>query len=88
MTQEKMRKVITACVSAATVLLVLLLSFLIYQWITIGVKNRRIEQLENEIADIEKTLQEDTEEARWYEEGPGKSWAAIELGYVLPESGD
>ncbi|MBQ7948655.1 MAG: hypothetical protein IJ284_02725, partial [Clostridia bacterium] len=78
----------TACVSAATVLLVLLLSFLIYQWITIGVKNRRIEQLEQEIADIEKTLQENTEEALWYEEGPGKAWAAIELGYIVPESGD
>ena len=46
MTQEKMRKVIAACVSAATVLLVLLLSFLIYQWVTIAVYNKRIAELE------------------------------------------
>ena len=87
MTQEKMRKVIAACVSAATVLLVMLLGYLIYQWVTISVKNKRIEQLEKDIAEIEQTIKEGEEEARWYEEGPGKAWAAIEKGYI-PGSGD
>ena len=50
MTQEKMRKVITACVSAATVLLVLLFSYLVYQWVTIGVLNKRIAEAEAEVA--------------------------------------
>ena len=50
MTQDKMRKVITACVSAATVLLVFLMSFLIYQWISIGVYNRKIDKVEAKIA--------------------------------------
>ena len=50
MTQEKMRKVIAACVSAATVLLVTLLSVLIYQWVTISIYNKRIVSAEEEVA--------------------------------------
>ena len=49
MTQEKMRKVITALASAATVLLITLFSYLVYQWITIAVYNKRIKELEAEI---------------------------------------
>ena len=49
MTQDKLRKVITACVSAATVLLTVLLSYLIYQWATIAVYNKRIDKLEAEV---------------------------------------
>ena len=56
MTQEKMRKVIAACVSAATVLLMMLLGYLIYQWTTIAVYNKRIDKLETEIAYLEQVL--------------------------------
>ncbi len=49
MTQEKMRKVIAACVSAATVLLVTLLSVLVYQWVTIAVLDDRIVSAEAEV---------------------------------------
>ena len=50
MTQEKMRKIITACVSAGTLLLVVLLSVLIYQWIKIGVLNNKLKKAEAEEA--------------------------------------
>ncbi len=65
MTQEKMRKIITACVSAATVLLVLLFSFLVYQWITIAVKNDKIKKVEQEIQAIQQqiALLEDEEDS-------------------------
>ncbi len=53
MTQDKMRRIITAVVAAATVLLVFLLGFLIYQWITIGVLNDKIKKVEGEIADCQ-----------------------------------
>ena len=49
MTQEKMRKVIAACVSAATVLLVTLLSVLVYGWVTIAVLDDRIVSAEAEV---------------------------------------
>ena len=58
MTQDKMRKIITACVSAATVLLVFLTCFLIYQWITIAVYNNRIEKLEKANAEIAERNEE------------------------------
>ena len=87
MTQEKMRKVIAACVSAATVLLVLLLSFLIYQWITIRVLEKREQERLEEIKQIEELIRQGEEEAQWFESGPGKLWAAIENGWV-PEAGD
>lgn len=50
MTQEKMRKLITACVTAATVLFVVLLSFLIYQWIRLATLNKKIADAEAEVA--------------------------------------
>ena len=56
MTQDKMRKVIAACVSAATVLLTVLLSYLIYQWVTIAVYNKRIDKLETEIAQLQQIV--------------------------------
>jgi hypothetical protein len=40
MTQDKLDKVIVACVSAATALLVFLLGFLVYQWIAIANLNK------------------------------------------------
>ncbi len=66
MTQEKMRKLITACVSAATVLLAFLLGFLIYQWITIGVKNDKIKRVEAEIAQLESAIEQAEEDADFY----------------------
>jgi len=86
MTQDKLRKTIAACVSAATVLFVLLLGYLIYQWITMAALDKREEQLQAEIAGINQTISAGEEEALWYEEGPGKTWAAIELGYTVPET--
>ena len=67
MTQEKMRKVIAACVSAATVLLVLLLSFLIYQWVTIAAYNKRIVQAEAEVAYWEQMVAEAETDLEYYQ---------------------
>ena len=66
MTQEKMRKVIAACVSAATVLLVTLLSYLIYQWVTMAVLDKRIEKLETEIAQLEQVIEQAETDLEYY----------------------
>lgn len=84
MTQEKMRKLITAGVVAATVLLVFLLAFLIYQWIKIGVLNNRIEKIEAENARLEETLNKGTQDAEYYESVMGQEWLAFEKGFVRP----
>ena len=83
MTQEKMRKVIAASVSAATVLFVLLLSYLIYQWIAIAVYDARIRELEAENARLEQAIEEGTMDAEWYE--MNQEWLAMHEGWVKAE---
>ena len=67
MTQEKMRKVIAACVSAATVLLTMLLGYLIYQWVTMAVLDKRIDKLETEIAQLEQIIAMGEEDLEYYQ---------------------
>lgn len=81
MTQEKMRKVIAACVSAATVLFVFLLSYLVYQWVMLAVLDRREKELEAEIQKLQQTIEKGTEEAEYYESVLGKNWLAIHQGW-------
>ena len=85
MTQEKMRKLIVACAVAATLLLVLLLGVLIYQWIKIGVYNSRIKEIEQEIARLEEMNDQDKTTAEYYESIMGKEWLAFQNGFVRPD---
>lgn len=85
MTQEKMRKVIAACVSAATVLFVLLFTYLVYQWVTLAVLNEREQKLQEEIARLEQTLEDDTKVAEHYESELMKQWLAIQQGWRAEE---
>ena len=79
MTQDKLRKVITACVSAATVLLVFLLGFLTYQWITIATLNKKIAKAEAEVAYWEQECQKSEGTADYYENDFYLKWALEEL---------
>ena len=85
MTQDKMRKLIVACAVAATLLLVLLLGVLIYQWIRIGVLNGRLQQIEQENARVEETIAQGTKDAEYYESIMGKEWLAFQNGFVRPD---
>ncbi len=82
MTQDKMRRVITACVSAATVLLVFLLGFLIYQWIEIGIKNKKIKEIEQEIAVLEQVNGELGEDLEYYKSEFYLQWRLQEMGLI------
>ena len=82
MTEEKMRKVITASVVAATTLIVFLLAVLVYQWITLGVLNNRKDKLLQENAALEEQIQKGGETAEYYESVMGKEWLAFQEGFV------
>ncbi len=82
MTQDKLRRIITACVSAATVLLVFLTCFLIYQGITKAVLDKRIDRLEKANAEIEKKNEELLGEAEHWESDLGKEWLAFQNGFI------
>lgn len=67
MNQEKMRRIVTACVSACTVLFVLLLSFLVYQWIYKAQLDKKEKRLLAEIAYYEKLLEDQSDMLDYYE---------------------
>ncbi|MBQ8295931.1 MAG: hypothetical protein IJX87_05815 [Clostridia bacterium] len=79
MTQEKMRKVISASVAAATLLLVILLGFLVYQGIRGAVLDKRIAKLETEIAVLEEQLETGEKDVAFYESEAYLKWAIEEL---------
>ena len=82
MTQEKMRKVITASVVAATTLVVFLLAVLVYQWITLGVLNNRKAKLEQENTVLQEQIEKGGETAEYYESLMGKEWLAFQEGFI------
>lgn len=84
MTQDKMRKVITASVVAGTTLLVILLSFLIFTFVKIGVLNRREKALIAETNALEELKEQGEINASWYE-GPGQLWLAYEKGWLYQQ---
>lgn len=79
MTQDKMRRIITACVSAATVLFVCLLSFLIYQWITIANLNTKIAEAEETVAYWTEQNENAETDLEFYESELYLKWALGEL---------
>ena len=82
MTQEKMRKLITAFVTAGTALLVFLLGVLVYQWITIGVNARREKKIRAEIASYEELLANAENDLAYYESDYYKWLESIKLESV------
>ena len=84
MTQEKMRKVITASAVAGTLLLVFLLTYLVGQWITIGVFNNRIRKMEEDNARWEEVVAKNEKDAEYYESVFGKDHLAWLQGYIRP----
>ncbi len=83
MTQDKLRRIITACVVAGTTLLVVLLSVLIFQWVKLGVLNKRINKVSAENAAWQQMIKDGEEEAKYYEHGTGMFWLAIKEGWIL-----
>lgn len=85
MTQDKMRKIITAGVAAATLLLVFLFSFLVYQGISIAILNKKIADQKAENQRYEEIIEQKKYDAEYYESVFGKEWLAFQEGFVRPE---
>ena len=82
MTQDKLKRVITACVSAATVLLVFLLGFLTYQWIMIATLDKKIAKAEAEVAYWEQQCKENEGTVDYYESQVYLQIALDQLGLL------
>ena len=82
MTQEKLRRIVTAAVVAGTALFVILLAVLVYQWVTIAVYNKRIEKVNGEIQALEESIAADEESLEYFDSDLGKFWLAMEKGFI------
>ena len=66
MTQEKLRRVVTAAAVAGTILVVGLLIVIVGQIITIAVYNHRIDESEKEIAALEERVEKHESDLEYY----------------------
>ena len=67
MTQDKMRRIVTACVSACTVLFMLLFAYLTYQWIYKNQLEKKERKLLQDIAYYERLLEDKSNMLDYYE---------------------
>ena len=72
MTQEKMTKLVTASVVAATLLLVFLLGCLIFQWITMGVQENRKQYWLSENERMQEIIDSGEKDLNYYQSEVGK----------------
>lgn len=84
MTQDKLRRIVTASVVAGITLLFVLLVTLIYQWITLGVLDNRIQKITAENQKYEQAIQKGTMDAEYYESESGLEFNAWQMGFVRP----
>ena len=82
MTQEKMRRTVTAAVVAATTLVVVLLAVIVYQVIAITVKNKRIKKLEEDIKYYQQIIDGGKLDLEYYESLEGLENAARRDGWT------
>lgn len=85
MTQDKVRKIVTACVVAATTLLLVLLSVLVYQWITLAVLNSRCNKLQAENQAFEQKIEQGEKDLEYYESEAGLEVNAWLQGWIRPK---
>ncbi len=81
MTQDKLKRVVTAVTVAATALLVFLLSYIVYQVIHICVLNAREKELMEDNKRLEETIAKEKLDAEYYESQIGQEWLAFEWGW-------
>ena len=82
MTESKLKRLIVACSVGAVLLIVILISVMLYQIISMSVQKKRIDELDAKIAEYEQLIEEgeQTKETRsmlWWIEREAR-----ELGYV------
>jgi len=82
MTEEKLRKIITAVAVAATTLLVFLVGVIIYQIVAINVYDDRIEKTKKEIAYWEDKNLSDEQDLDHYLSDEYLQWEAFKLGFI------
>ena len=85
MKEEKFKKIVVAATVTAVTLLFILIVFWVYQLISVSVRNREIQKLQDEIAYYQELIErgnlsiDEVDTARWWIEK-----RALELGMKYP----
>ena len=82
MTQDKLRRVVTAAVVAGTLLIVILIGVLIYQAIRINVLENRIETVKEEIQEYNEKKADAENDLEYYESDVYQFLESIRLGLL------
>lgn len=86
MTQEKMRRTVSAAVVAATVTLFCLLVFITYQTITLIVQKNKMKRLEKEISKYEQVIESEEKDLEYYLSQEGLENAVRKYGGTKVQS--
>lgn len=85
MNEEKLKKTIVGMVIACTLLFVLLLGVVLYQFVSMGIKSSQIDDLKTQISQYEEQKERLEEELSIYETDKKKEDLARQYGYVYPD---
>ncbi|MBR7099716.1 MAG: hypothetical protein IKC91_01005 [Clostridia bacterium] len=85
MTEEKLKRTIIGMAIAGTLVIVLLLGVLIYQFVSMGIKNWQLNSLQTQIAEYEQKIETLGEQLAIYGTDKEKENLAREHGYVYPD---
>lgn len=80
-TEDKAKRIAIGATVAGILLIVFLLIILIVQFVQIGVRNSRKSDLEQQIEEYEKRLEDGNRDLNWYLERDGLYWTARTYGW-------
>ncbi|MBO6263710.1 MAG: hypothetical protein IJ706_08825 [Clostridia bacterium] len=82
MSEERMRRIISAGVSAGVLLLTALLAIMIFQLVSLGVKNAEVNRLREEITRLEEEIDQKNQGIDVWSQEWKVEERARQLGYV------
>lgn len=85
MSEEKMRRTVAGMVIAGTLLVVMLLAVIVYQFVSMGQKRAKAAELQEEIKYYQELKDQKEEELGVYQTDWKKEQLARRWGYVYPE---
>ncbi|MGN0823002.1 MAG: hypothetical protein ACI4NG_04445 [Candidatus Gallimonas sp.] len=83
--EEKAKRIIAGATAAGVVLLVFLLAVMIYQFVRIGVMNSRKKALQEEIATLQRQIDEEEESLEYYSSEFYQMQLARQYGCTVPK---
>ncbi len=85
MSEGKLKKLVTAVVVAGTILIVFLLGVVLYQFISMGVKQSKIDSMNAQISEYEQLIAKLDEDLDAYSREQILEQLAREYGYIYPD---